>query len=136
MTRDEAAARLNGTKYGEEGSPELFAEMKAAGLVAVFGASDDLMELRGALNDEADCYGGAVILITNKGLLKSECECGDCPYFERLSEKAPNIEAVWDNGGFSWTYDTAIPHAKFQVIEDDEGYCEGIVFALADVPAF
>lgn len=46
MTRDEAAEQLNGNEYRKEGSPTLFAAMKAAGLVAVYGASDDLMEMK------------------------------------------------------------------------------------------
>jgi hypothetical protein len=43
---------------------------------------------------------------------------------------------LWaEEGDYSWTYATEIPHATFEVIEDDGPYCRGIVFALADVPA-
>ena len=41
------------------------------------------------------------------------------------------IEALWDPGdGYSWRYATEIPHATFEIREDDQPYCQGIVFAL------
>lgn len=133
MTKEDAAAALDGNQYRYEGSPELFAAMKSAGLVAVFGASDDLMEFRGALHDEVGCYDGGTAYLTPVGLLDNDCE-SDCPYFEKLSSKAAAIEASWGDD-LSWVYITNIPHETFTIMEDDEPYCRGIVFALADVPA-
>lgn len=132
MNAQEAAAALNGNQYREEGSRELFAEMKASGLVAVFGASDDLIEFRGAINDEDGAWEGGEYHVTPRGLMRNECDNDDCPYFAKLLKSAVVIEAKWDDGGFSWRYETAIPHEKFIINEDDEPYCEGIVFALAD----
>lgn len=133
MTKEEVAAALNGSEYGEEGSKELFAQMKAGGLVAVFGASDDLMEFRGAIYDEVGCYGGGDCFITRSGLLEA-CD-GNCIHSERALEKATTITAVWDRDGYSWIYETAISHATFDVMEDGDTYCRGIVFALSEVPA-
>lgn len=135
MDATEAAAKLDGNEYSKEGSKDLFAAMKAAGLVAVFGASDDLMEFRGAIHDEAGTYGGGEVHLTRDGLLQNECEDDDCPHFARLKKTTPTVTAKWDDGGFSWRYETAIPHVKFVIKEDDENYCEGIVFALVDIPA-
>ena len=135
MTPAEAAARLDGNEYRKEGSKELFKAMKDAGLVAVYGASDDLMEFEGAISDEVGAWNGGTAHLSRDGLIANECENDDCPHFKKALESAPaTIEAVWDVGGFSWQYDTAIPHAKFVIKEDGEDYCEGIVFALADVP--
>lgn len=139
MDRNEAAKLLDGNQYRNEGSKELFAQMKAAGLVAVFGASDDIMEWRGAIDDETYPNSDGAAL-TSAGLLKNECDDG-CPYFDKLAADAPLIYANWDDGsGFSWTYTTDIPHSTFVIIETDgdeepEQYCRGIVFALSDVPA-
>lgn len=129
-----AAAKLNNGEYRHEGSPQLFAEMKAAGLVAVFGASDDLVELEGAIGDELGAYGGSEIYLTRAGLVKNDCDDENCPHFQRAKERASVIEALWSVDGFSWKYRTKIPHAKFVINEDGEPYCEGIVFALSDVP--
>lgn len=135
MTREEAAVALDGNQYGKEGNKELFAAMKAAGLVAVFGASDDLMELRGAIDDEVGCWNGGTAHFNRGGIITNDCENDDCPHFKRALETAPGIvKAVWDRNGFSWQYDTDLPHAKFVIKEDDENYCEGIVFALRDIP--
>jgi hypothetical protein len=133
MIPQEAADTLNGNEYREEGSNDLFQAMKRAGLVAVFGASDDLMQFRGAIYDEVGCNNGGVAYVTEKGMLRNECTDDDCPYFARQKLKAAAIFAKWDDGGFSWRYETDIPHVKFIIKEDDENYCEGIVFALADV---
>lgn len=137
MTAQEAAATLNGNEYAREGSKDLFAAMREAGLVAVFGASDDLTEFRGAINDEASAYGGAEHYLTRAGLLESECRQGDtCPYFEKLlGAMEPAIHAQWDQGGYSWLISTDLPHATFDIVEDGEPYCRGVVIAVADLPA-
>ena len=133
MDRTEAAQQLDGNEYREEGSPELFAAMKAAKLVAVFGASDDLMEFRGAIHDEVGAYDGGTAFLTPSGLLTNDCDNDECPHFLRAQKDAAEIQAKWDEGGFSWQYQTDVPHTKFVINEDGEPYCEGIVFALVDV---
>jgi hypothetical protein len=133
MDTKEAAFALHESEYRKEGSRELFDRMKAAGLVAVFGASDDLMEMRGAVDDEF--YDD--VHFTRAGVLRSKCE-DDCPYFLAEQKNSTVIEMRWDaedSGGIAWTYRTDIPHVTFDVLEDGDIYCRGIVFALADVPA-
>ena len=137
MTPAEAAAALNGNEYGKEGTKELFGRMKAAGLVAVFGYSDDNMEFRGAIDDEIGCYDGGTAYLNDNGLLKSECDEGDdCPYYEKLQKKARSITALWcptdADPQPSWAYATDIPHVTFEIMETDELFCRGIVFRLAD----
>lgn len=133
MTPKEAAAALDGNEYGKEGSSELFTRMRANRLVAVFGASDDLMEFRGAIKDEVGCFDGGTAYLTMAGLVTPECDDEKCPHEERRKETAATIEAKWDTDGFSFVYETDIPHATFIIKEDGENYCRGIVFALVDV---
>lgn len=133
MTTQDAAAALDGNEYGKEGSPELFLAMARAGLVAVYGASDDLMEFEGVIRDEVGACDGSRAFLDKRGLLQNDCQDEDCPYFKKLKEKATTITALWDTGGFSWRFETAIPHVKFVIKEDGENYCEGIVFDLGDV---
>ena len=102
-------------EYTEEGSPVLFAQMKAAGLVAVFGASDDLAEFRGAIDDEV---GTGTIYLTKTGLLQNDCDNDDCPYFANMKKKcAATIVPVFADGSYTFTYKTSIPHETFEVIE-------------------
>lgn len=129
ITAREAAALLDGCEYGEEGSRELFARMKAAGLVAIFGCSDDLMEMRGAVHDEV----GFSAWFTPAGRLENDCHEDSCPYYRKLRNSAAMVEALWGaEPGISFIYRTAIPHETFLVMEGSDTYCRGIVFALAD----
>ncbi len=132
MTKEEAAEALNGSEYGEEGSNELFAMMGEAGLVAVFGASDDLMEFRGAINDEVSAYGGATAYVNDRGLYRAHCDDDRCPHEADIRKQCRTIGATWDSDGYSWIYDTDILHDTFDVLEDGEKYARGIVFSLAD----
>jgi hypothetical protein len=137
MDMHDAAARLDRNQYAEEGSRELWVEMKAAGLVAVFGASDDLTEFRGAIYDEAGAWEGREHYLTRDGLLESKCGEGEnCPYFAKLkSAIKPAIRAKWNEGGYSWWIETDLPHATFDIIEDDEPFCRGVVIRVEDLPA-
>jgi hypothetical protein len=138
MNAQQLAALLNGREYRNEITDEEAEQAKAAGLVAVFGASDDLMEIRGAIYDEVDCYDGESILIDAKGVLPSwdsasESEESAKDYFERKA-KARAIEALWcEEDGYDWAYETDIPHEKFEIVEDGAPYCRGIVFSLSDI---
>jgi hypothetical protein len=133
MTPQELAAQLDGRNYREEITDDEANAAYDAGLVVVFGASDDLVELRGKIDNEVGAYNGTTIYLTSAGLLENECNDDGCPYFEKLKESASAIEAQFDKDGYTWTYKTAIPHAVFDITEDGEKYCRGIVFALADV---
>lgn len=133
MTPEAAAAKLNNSEYGYEGSDALFEEMKAAGLVAVFGYSDDNMEFRGAIHDEVGAYEGATAYLTERGLVENECSDPGCPYYEKIIEDARKIEAVREaEDQPAWTFVTDIPYVTFDVIEEGEVFCRGIVFRLSD----
>jgi len=138
MTKETLAALLNGREYRNEITAAEEAEAKAAGLLVIFGASDDLTELRGALHDEVGAYGGAVHRIDSKGFVPDwdsvdhddEDECAE--YFARKG-RGVEVEAKWADGDYSWVIKTAAPHATFDIVEDDEKYCRGVVIDLADI---
>lgn len=133
MTIKELAEKLNGNEIGKEISIELEEIAYQHGLVVVFGASDDLMELRGFINDEVGCCNGGAAYIETSGLLENKCDDDECPYFEKIKGKAKEIEAIWDTDGYSWIYETTIPHETFVIFEDEKKYCKGIVFDIKDL---
>ena len=138
ITREGIAAELSGIEYPVRINQALSDALNAAGLVVVFGASDDLMEFRGAIYDELCVYDGGTAYVDRQGLLPERENIDDDSdlqaYFTRKPKAAP-IEALWcKEDGYSWTYDTTIPHATFEVVEDGYPYCRGIVFSLTDVP--
>ena len=132
MTAKELAIELNGRDTGEEMEWGEAQDARAAGLVVVYGYSDDNVELCGAINDEVGAYNGTTVYLTPDGVLqKPDCGQDDCPYFAREREKARTIKAVWhDKGGPCWTFETDIPHETFTVMEDGEPFCVGIVFSM------
>ena len=137
MTKEAMAAALHGNAKGQEISRVMATEARHAGLVVVYGASDDGLVLRGALEEEVDAWGGVTLLVTPEGLW-DDTSCGEeCPHFLHAKESATyegnTLEALWcAEELYSWTYTTAIPHATFDVLEEGVPWCRGIVFRLAD----
>lgn len=146
MNKEQLAEILNNCEYREEISEELQEIAKNNNLVVVFGASDDLvvfgasddlMELRGAIYDE---FGSEVYILNKKVIQLDDNFRGDMDNqieFLRkyIKEKIYTIDSLYGNftDDISWTYKTDIPHAKFNVLEDGEVYCEGIVFSLDEM---
>lgn len=133
MIAKEIVELLDGGEYGDEISVHDVKYAKDNGAVIVFGASDDSVEFRGAIDDEAGCYGTGTICFNRSGELRSECSEDDCPYFEAIRQKASKIKAIWGAEGYSWTYETDIPHETFEILERGIKYCRGIVFNIEDV---
>lgn len=141
MNAQQLAEQLNGRTYGSEITKEEEQAAKSAGLVVVYGASDDLVEFYGAIDDEYGCYGGGIVYVDSKGALpeRDNIDSDDdkvlADYFQRQPIATP-IRAIWSakEGAPAWSYQTEIPHATFDVLDEDgDLYCRGIVFALADL---
>ncbi|KQQ40551.1 hypothetical protein ASF61_06600 [Duganella sp. Leaf126] len=137
MSKELLAVTLDGREYPFDMTKEEQAQAAAAGLVVIFGASDDLMELRGAIDDEFGCYDGGTALIDVQGMLpgreniEDDVELKD--YFSR-EPLARKVEALWcAEDDTSWTYRTDVPHATFDIMEDGIVYCRGIVIDVVDL---
>lgn len=137
MTHQEMAALLNGREYRIEMTQEEEKAAKQNGLVVIFGASDDLAELRGAVHDEVGVCDGGEFFIRDRKVLEMPDnreervlrKYGIDP--RSLKDGAIRIEALWcKEDGYSWTYDIAREHSTFDIMEAEEKYCRGIVFAL------
>lgn len=140
MTAQELAKQITGMEYPFRLSQDIVTQAKAAGLVIVYGASDDLMEFEGAINDEIGAYDGGTAFVTAEGLLADyeqidKDDKNALRYYFQHEQTGVEIESLWCKGdSYSWTFKTTIPHETFEIVDDGEPYCRGIVFALADVP--
>lgn len=130
MDIKEFAIVLTGREYGKEITKEEEKLAKELGFVVVFGYSDDNAEFRGAIDDEVGCYEGGEIYLDSNGIYE-ECEC-ECKYSKLAKEKAKVIEAICGKE-YCWEYKTNIPHAEFEIFEDGEKYCKGIVFNIKEL---
>lgn len=139
MTKEEVAAALNGLSHRQEPAAALREHAADAGLVIVFGASDDLLEIRGAIMEEYGASDGKEFWFTQEGVFDPDACYEECCYYREARDKAQQegakLTALWfQEEPYSWTYCTTIPHATFEVLESDgKPYCRGIVFALEDV---
>lgn len=140
--RETFAASLNGREYPFDLTREEEASAKALGLIVIFGASDDLMEFRGVFTEEAGAgRGSRPVPFDRDGFLPRWEEVKDDEedaerYFRRKVGIKASIQALWcpeGGDGPSWAYKTDLPHATFNVMEDGEVYCRGIVIDLNDL---
>lgn len=137
LTKEILAAQLVGADYPFSLTKALAAQAAEAGLVVVYGASDDLIEFEGAFQGEGDCYEGGSFKIDAAGLLPDfdqldgEEEHAD---YARRKPDAHDIHAVFTpDNEYTWRYETKIPHATFEITEDGEPYCRGLVIDIADL---
>ena len=130
MEIKEFAKMLNGKVYGYPQFTK--GEIQIAqdnGFVIVYGASDDLMQFDGAIRDEADCFNGGKVYVSETDVSSEEFPNSRC------------IEALWcddeirdaDGSLITWAYKTDIPHETFMIYEDEGSYCRGIVFDIKDL---
>ena len=143
MTKEELASKLNSREIGSEITKAEEAQAKENRLVVIFGASDDLCELRGAIKDEVGAYGDGLVQISREGVLLPEMEDTDEEVLRkygfldvlRASRRAAIEVKVWwcVGNGYSWSYETQVPHATFEIMEGTEKYCRGIVIDLKEL---
>lgn len=140
MTHSEFVELIKEVEHHNELTQDQERIAKENNLIVVFGYSDDNMEFRGALYDEVGCYEGGSAFITTNGELLQEPDCGcdhSINWWVSEKNKATEIEAVWcpkDESGqviCSWAYKTKAEHSTFNVMEDGDLYCIGIVFDLS-----
>lgn len=128
MTKEMLAEKLTGREIGNELEPLEEKAAKDNGLVVVFGYSDDNVEFRGAIYEEVGAYGGATVEFTKSGIFRDE---DDDEVLEKYSAQVPFNKIV---AAYSpWTFTTEIPHVTFDIMEDGELSCRGIVFSINDL---
>lgn len=111
-TTEHWAKILDGREYPLHVSEDEKAQMRADGVVAFYGQSDDELEARGAICDEWGAWGGK-ILIFEKGV----------------------ICAVWTDFGKlpSWVTIASVPGVPFDIVEEGEVQSRGIVVNASDL---
>ena len=145
MTLKEWAEKLNGREYREELKREEEAELKAEGYVAVFGASDDLLEFSGAIDDEAGAWNGASVKLCQKQdgefAVFSEDENDETKEFNRKQISCMrNIKVIRypkNKKGECWASwliePDDIPHLHFDIMEDGDLFCRGTIFSAKEI---
>lgn len=137
MNAIELANELNGTEYPFRPTRDIIQKAIDNNLVIVYGASDDLMELEGAIVEEVVASGGGIVRVYKSGVLGSRDDLDTDEDLEAWLQNKSNskaIEAKWcETEEYSWTYQTDIPHSVFDIVEGSEKYCRALVFSVDDI---
>lgn len=154
LTKEQLAAKLNGRRYRDEITPEEERLAKENKLLVIFGASDDLIELRGAINEELGFE--SVIRLGEHGVPKNKCDDEDCPYYTAQLKRdikrgiVKEIGVCWGGEGMdslayqllgepTWCFDCEKLNNKFSTFDifdeyegDREYFCRGVVIDISD----
>ena len=145
LTAQEVAEKMNDCVYKNE---DMFTDSKLAeaNLVVVYGASDDLIEFRGAIVEEIDAYQGAIVylysvkdkwrLITGDQI--EELEDTESPLLDLIpieDIKAHYINGLFCPKGFSgWLIEAKLPNGMasypFSVLQDGDVTGRGLVIDM------
>jgi hypothetical protein len=140
MNAKQFAELIDGQEYPFRMSKEQCQIAKENGLIVAFGASDDLLELRGVIDDEFGAWGGTKVYFV-KGQIKELDEIeGDLYYqTEKPFDKLRSVLLEWCPKSLpkaSWLATvggSVLPGddiANFDILEDGEIFCRGVVFKL------
>lgn len=113
-------ADKGGRNYGYEFNKEEIEEMKNDKIVAFMGASDDLIEIIGAIDDELDCYTNATF-----GYRSGK--------FIRNKNTKFNLKVTHNRNNCCFWLDSNVMYSTFVVMDEDEPYCRGIFVSLYDI---
>jgi len=145
MKKEELALMLNGRNRRDDMTKDEDRIAMESGLVVIFGASDDLVEFRGAIYDEIGAYEGTDFIIATPGMEIPVDE--DEETYRKAKELEPlgiedesittknRFKALWcpEELECSWLIKTDLPHAPFDIMEDGELFCRGLVIEVADL---
>jgi len=150
MNAKDFAMMITGREYRDELTTEDENIAKESNLIVIFGASDDLLEFRGSFGDEVGAYDGIDNVLFNKNSLLRKPDQEDLleenfdeedfeiQFAKYLEDKksAKSVNAVWcpkdenDKIYTFWEIITKSEHEKFDIVEDGELYCKGIVIQM------
>jgi hypothetical protein len=144
MTKEELATRLDGRECGREVADHEMGAIKAAGLVVLYGASDDLLELRGVIYDELGAYHGrTAILFPYKNTVEAidaDCirdleEARQQVAAEDSRDRGNLVHARWCAKDYEgpWFIESPLPYAPFHILHKGRRYCRGIVLDVNEL---
>lgn len=145
LTKEKLAEMLDGRDITREYDIPTWRDVQGAHLVVLFGHSDDLIEVRGAVHDEIDSYEGSQFALILAGEKIDDGENSiivETPSVLPLSEdydQSNNPRLITarygsvENAVADWEFETAMPHATFMLFLKGRPFCKGIVIDLDEI---
>ncbi len=140
MNKQQFADLLTCRQYGEEITKEECRLARGNNLLVAFGYSDDGLRLRGLIDDDYSAYQGTNqhFAINVYGRFVHLEDLATMILLTEFGVKTVSIQAIWQPTTLdaSWLITTDdVPFATFDIFEDDELFCRGIVIEKADILA-
>lgn len=132
----EAKERFGRREIGHEVSAADKAWLIENNLVVIYGASDDLAEIDGAVCDEVGIgWRNKSILFHRGSVYVPECDDEGCPHEEAIRNNCERVGVRWDESitGPSWYYIATFPHETFDVYDGDDYYCQAVIFKAESI---
>ena len=127
-TLKELAKKFDGREYTcEQFTSEEIHHLKELGVVVLYGASDDLCEIDGAVEGEVDCYIGG-----SEKIEFTLAKDGPVP-FGNGSNNLNKVSIAQENGCWKYHVSGLVNYSKFTIKEDGEDYCEAMLFFAEDL---
>lgn len=139
LTAEQFARLLDGREYTEEMSEDDNAIAAESRLFVFFGYSDDNLELRGIIYDEIGAYEGIEVCIAKTlhtpywGIINEEMKAIVGNFVKNLKNFIVKIDWCPEYLDCSWLITTDVPSFPFDIMEDGDLFCRGIVIAESDV---
>jgi hypothetical protein len=137
-TLDNLVELIGELEYGDQiptAALELAKNIQAA---IIYGYSDDSIMVSGVTEDQADAYKDKNVWVDKEGFLpineNQNCTdagietISDCRKLVKRFDQSVKLQVIEDQGGWLWQYKTDWPHRVFEMKEDGDPYCKGIVF--------
>lgn len=125
ITKEQLAAQINGRQYRDELTRKESEQAETSNLLVIYGASDDLLEFRGMIEDEAGAWDGTKVWVTKDRDIKEK----------KPSDKSFEVRALWcvDGKTSPWHIEVDVPYAEFLIMEDDDTFCRGVVVDFTEI---
>ena len=120
------ATKFDGREYGREFTKEEVRELKEKGIVVLYGASDDLCELDGAIYDENDCYMADENMYCEFTITKDG-------FNESTIDNINKLQITRNHGVWNYKISGLFNYEEFTIVEDGEPYCRAMLFYKEDL---
>ena len=139
---DDLVELIGDLEYGDDIPANADKLAETIGAAIIYGYSDDGVMVDGVVSDQGSAYDSNTLWLDRKGFLPinedltlqndEPATVDECREIVKRFDSAVKLKAIWGDTGLAWRYETEVEHCTFEIREDGEVWCRGIVFLLPE----
>ena len=138
---DDLVELIGDLEYGDDIPADADKLAETIGAAIIYGYSDDGVMVDGVVSDQGSAYDSNTLWLDRKGFLPinedltlddEPATVDECREIVKRFDSAVKLKAIWGDTGLAWRYETEVEHRTFEIKEDGEVWCRGIVFLLPE----